>query len=187
MATKYGYMLDENGNATPISDPGAYQRGEVVDMAADSQMLGGKPGSEYVQTANVINNFTTTEAGYVADARTVSELNDIIKNGVDIDDDDYVTILGGIKAMRRHGIVYFTADGSVGMELPASTETIIANDIPQKYRPRVHTYIYVATAGTRTNGMLMAILTDGRIKIYNYSGTSANYAYGSTSYVGAVV
>lgn len=45
--TYRGYGLTPDGTATPISDPGAYQRGEVVDMAADSQMLWGKPASDY--------------------------------------------------------------------------------------------------------------------------------------------
>lgn len=45
-------------------------------LAGDSNKLGGKLPSEYLQKSQVVNNFTTTEAGFVADARSVKMLND---------------------------------------------------------------------------------------------------------------
>lgn len=62
VAGGYGYTIDSAGTTTPVN-------------AADAQKLDGKPASDFVQTANVVNNFTTTEEGFVADARTVAELN----------------------------------------------------------------------------------------------------------------
>lgn len=44
IAGGYGYVLDAEGNATPISDPNAMQRGETAENALK---LGGEPASEY--------------------------------------------------------------------------------------------------------------------------------------------
>lgn len=53
MATNYnGYVIDAQGNATPISDPHALQRGESVeraDVAANAEMLGGMLPSEFAK------------------------------------------------------------------------------------------------------------------------------------------
>lgn len=54
--------------------------GEVVVTVTNAEKLGGKPASAYVQTANVVNNFATTEAGFVADARALKVLSDTIGN-----------------------------------------------------------------------------------------------------------
>ena len=48
--------------------------GDIEHVNADT--LGGYSPSEYVMTNNVVNNFNTTTQGYVADARTVKDLND---------------------------------------------------------------------------------------------------------------
>ena len=75
MATNYGYMLDENGNATPISDPSAYQRGETVALAEDSNKLGGKPASEYLSapaSADTLGGVKVGEGLSIADDGTLS-------------------------------------------------------------------------------------------------------------------
>lgn len=54
MSVNYGYILNEDGTTTPQADPGAVQRGEKVEIAADSEKLGGKPASDFVQTSNVL-------------------------------------------------------------------------------------------------------------------------------------
>ena len=49
---------------------------DASGIAGDANRLGGKLPSEYLQKSQVVNNFTTTEAGFVADARSVKMLND---------------------------------------------------------------------------------------------------------------
>lgn len=44
--------------------------------ADDSDKLGGKNASEYLTADKVVNNFTTTREGFVADARALKDLND---------------------------------------------------------------------------------------------------------------
>lgn len=55
MANKYGYVLDASGNAIPMADPGAVQRGEVVALAEDSNKLGGLDAGDYVLAEDAAN------------------------------------------------------------------------------------------------------------------------------------
>lgn len=62
MSVKYGYILNEDGTTTPQADPGAVQRGEVVALAADSQMLGGKAASSFLQMEILYENGSPTNS-----------------------------------------------------------------------------------------------------------------------------
>ena len=46
----------------------------VEGTAADASKLGGVDASSYVQKSQIVNNFATTEAGFVADARALASL-----------------------------------------------------------------------------------------------------------------
>ena len=48
------------------------------ETASDASKLGGVDASDYLQKSQVVNNFTTTEEGFVADARALKELSDRI-------------------------------------------------------------------------------------------------------------
>jgi hypothetical protein len=52
------------------------QESAVVPLDADT--LGGHPMENFVKKDDVVNNFTTTEEGFVADARALKVLNDSI-------------------------------------------------------------------------------------------------------------
>lgn len=52
------------------------QESAVVPLDADT--LGGHPVENFVKKDDVVNNFTTTEEGFVADARALKVLNDSI-------------------------------------------------------------------------------------------------------------
>lgn len=57
------------------------------ETAADASKLGGVDASDYVQESQVVNNFTTTEEGFVADARALKELSDRIGSaGSEVED-----------------------------------------------------------------------------------------------------
>ena len=56
--------IDKNGSV----------EGEIAPVNADT--LGGYDAEHYVTVENVVNNFTTTEEGYIADARALKTLND---------------------------------------------------------------------------------------------------------------
>lgn len=47
-------------------------------MAGDSNKLNGKGADQYLTVDKVVNNFTTTEASFVADARALKVLNDAL-------------------------------------------------------------------------------------------------------------
>lgn len=52
---------------------------DKIDAAfknVDATSLNGKDADEYLQKSQVVNNFTTTAEGYVADARALKVLND---------------------------------------------------------------------------------------------------------------
>lgn len=59
---------------TDAENEGVDEEGNILIVNADK--LGGKEPSEYLQKSQVVNNFTTTQEGFVADARSVKMLND---------------------------------------------------------------------------------------------------------------
>ena len=69
-------LPDENGNITLTHENvGALSASGTAENASK---LGGVDASDYVQKSQVVNNFTTTEEGFVADARALKELSDRI-------------------------------------------------------------------------------------------------------------
>lgn len=62
---------DATWKSLTASDVGALPSGGT---AKNSEKLGGKASEAYLTTDKVVNNFTTTEEGFVADARALKEL-----------------------------------------------------------------------------------------------------------------
>lgn len=103
---------------------------ENVVLPVNADKLGGKSADEYLQKSQVVDNFTTTQEGFVADARAVKALNDSKLNIVNaffgdnstytqIAVSDFDTFIDGVtkygnmmqtainKAAVQHGEYYF--------------------------------------------------------------------------------
>ena len=93
-----------------------------------------------------------------------------------------VTVINGacyLSAIDK--ICILNIGGSI--QAPTGSQTTIAT-LDTNYRPTRTTYGVVAIEGGSSNKYaLVAITTGGVITIYNYSGTSANYLYGSIMFV----
>lgn len=92
------------GSYTAETLPPYVPKGYAIELLAckvaetggiDADTLGGNPASSYVQHDQVVNDFTTTEEGYVADARALKVLNDkitYVDYGVDAGEDNNLNI-----------------------------------------------------------------------------------------------
>ena len=93
-----------------------------------------------------------------------------------------VTVINGacyLSAIDK--ICILNIGGSI--QAPTGSQTTIAT-LDTNYRPTRTTYGVVSIEGGSSNKYaLVAITAGGVITIYNYSGTSANYLYGSIMFV----
>lgn len=157
------------------TDISAIGSGTVTDIL--SALNSGK-----FDKANVLNNLTTTTAGYALDARegktladNVSTLNDAFST---FSNSSFSGDLGTMYVYKYHKVLMFQWAGN-GTELPSNSFTF-TTVLPVGYRP-----LYNVTTTVRTsNGMLgyLQISTTGQITINTPS--SANRTWTSANAVG---
>ena len=94
-----------------------------------------------------------------------------------------VTVINGVCYLSVIGNICMLNIGGAISQAPTGSETTIAT-LGTNYRPAQTTYGIVVVEGGRSNKYaLITINNRGEIILYNYTGASANYLYGSIMFV----
>ena len=94
-----------------------------------------------------------------------------------------VTVINGVCYLSVIGNICMLNIGGAISQAPTGSETTIAT-LGTNYRPAQTTYGVVVVEGGRSNKYaLITINNRGEIILYNYTGASANYLYGSIMFV----
>ena len=151
-----------------VGDTGATAFGKIVKFFADAlNALNSK-----LNTANVVNNLTTTEAGYALDARAGKTLNDTLVASVTPQ-----IIRDTITGSSYVNTFYYRVISKVGsiiiIDLAWNTATLVPNwtqmmTIPEGYRPNVMT-IRTRDVFSATAPYLIEITTGGVVRTGNAS------------------
>ena len=152
------------GNANTVG-------GKSAETLQNYNNLTNKPNLGTAASQGVANNFTTNTAGYVADARTVKQLNDnlsAIKTSLALGI-SAITFGGDVTPghhnnVRKTGsVVLMIATFNNKYQWDAGRE-LYAGYIPMGYRPSVECFGIGVTKGKVTFGY--SIYTDGRILVW---------------------
>lgn len=147
-----------------VGDTGATAFGKIVKFFADAlNALNSK-----LNTANVVNNLTTTEAGYALDARAGKTLNDSLTPSVATITDSHfsnitITKCGGVKTLCVQTIGSNTA-------MSTSADYVTYFTLPDGYRPQAQVYYrFQGMTNNTPNNWLLRILTTGEVAFANYN------------------
>ena len=91
-------------------------------------------------------------------------------------------IQGDINASWNGILVTIDFGGSADTTIASGSSSDIGtlpNDVP---KPSANKYFVGSLGANQNKYLIIAILTDGKIRVFNYSGTSATYLYGSITY-----
>lgn len=141
--------------------------GVIKGTAENTLKLGGEDAAAYLQNSQVVNNFTTTEEGFVADARALKVLNDKTTPTSKVDITQHISALPNVYAERctyqKMGslcIVQLEIRPSATLEYDVEgSATTQAGIIP---RPQANSFGTLATGESDISGKAM-INTDGSI------------------------
>lgn len=148
-----------SGLNAPTADDEAATKGFVsseIKKIDVSSKISGK-----VDKSSVVNNFTTTEEGFVADARALKVLNDRFG----ISTNWAATPLGRFKYCKNNGLVYISSSGEGYTSLQAGAWVTI-DTIPIEFAPAT---MFVTNAGFGTNADANGAIrvdTEGNIQGY---------------------
>lgn len=151
-----GTMTTQTGQfPTPqVGDNGAVLWGKVVKYFSDLRTLIGTK----LNTANVVNNFTTTESGYALDARAGKTINDSLTlyTNVTTGSSDTIKtalataltgIVGGLAANRSYPVMIVLSGSIIG----TYTGTINMTSTATRFLIGYNRYVY---SGTYYNGAI---------------------------------
>lgn len=124
---------------------------------------------------NILNNLTTTVEGYALDARQGKNLQDQINelqkvSNSSIDQINTNTIFTSIKQWyvrlsKSANIVTLSFNCNMDMSASSNFETLFI--LPEGYRPAVPIYESYPVQGTTYQNMVIQIVEDGNVNIYN--------------------
>ena len=163
----------------PVNMSGQKLSGLNAPTADDEAATKGYVDTNKVDKANVVNNFTTTEEGFVADARTLKVLNDKFTavgfRQIEVFNKNNVLV----NTLILHKIGRFVHIEIVGYDVATNPADLMVTKMPTEYLP-VHDYfpLIIATAG-RNNVGNFEISSDGSIKVYS----PESYMYASSMYI----
>ena len=159
-----------------VGDTGATAFGKIVKFFADAlSALNSK-----LNAANVVNNLTTTEAGYALDARAGKTLND------SLDALGVVTSTNIINA--TYGNIYFWKVGRIVYYWYGSGSITVASGdhqigtIPESFRP-ISTVLFPVWPNNASNQGYTAVNANGNVYVRTIS--AMNYLQGSGCYISA--
>lgn len=127
---------------------------------------------------DVIAKVGTAELTTQADdlSAAVNELNSSLTN-------KEKNVGGSVNAYWNDYTVTIEIAGAIPTEALSNTSTVVAvlpSDVP---KPSTTKYGVMSCGGNSNRFVLLAIQSNGNMLVYNYSGASTNYLYGSITFL----